>query len=79
LLVVPFLFDQFYWGRRLAALGVGPDPIPFKKLTPERLATAIERLVHDAGMRRGAEALGAAIRAEDGIGAAVAVVEGCRR
>jgi sterol 3beta-glucosyltransferase len=29
-IVVPFGFDQFYWGNRLFALGVGPQHIPFK-------------------------------------------------
>ena len=74
-LVVPFVFDQFYWGRRLAELGVGPAPIPFKRLTAERLAGAIGRMVTDKEMRRRAAALGTKVRAEDGLAAAVAVLE----
>lgn len=41
-LVVPFLFDQFFWGQRLHALGVGPPPLPFKKLTVSNLLEAID-------------------------------------
>jgi UDP:flavonoid glycosyltransferase YjiC (YdhE family) len=72
--VVPFFGDQPYWGRLLADHGVGPSPIPRKKLTAERLAQAIRVAVTDPGMRRRATDMGAAIRAEDGVGRAVEVV-----
>ncbi|HEX9968173.1 MAG TPA: glycosyltransferase, partial [Solirubrobacterales bacterium] len=39
--IVPFIADQLFWGRRVHALGVGPAPIPRTELTAERLATAI--------------------------------------
>ena len=73
--VVPFFGDQPFWGQRVADLGVGPAPIPRKKLTAERLAQAIQIAVTDEAMRGRAAELGAKIRAEDGIAAAVAVVE----
>jgi sterol 3beta-glucosyltransferase len=73
--VVPHLGDQNFWGRRVAALGVGPEPIPKGRLTPDRLARAIRRAAHDPAMRERSTALGARIRAEDGVGAAVAVAE----
>src|SRR6202020_271270 len=38
---VPISFDQPYWGRRLAQLGVGAAPVPYRKLTPAALAPAI--------------------------------------
>ena len=71
---VPFFGDQPYWGQRVADLGVGPAPIPRKKLTAERLAQAIQTAVTDEAMRGRAADLGAKIRAEDGIARAVAVV-----
>jgi sterol 3beta-glucosyltransferase len=72
---VPFFGDQPFWGRRVAALGVGPRPIPRKKLTTERLAHAIQQSVSDQGMRRRAAELGTRIRAEDGVSSAVKVIE----
>ena len=33
--------DQFAWGQRAFELGVGPKPIPKKKLSAEKLAAAI--------------------------------------
>jgi UDP:flavonoid glycosyltransferase YjiC (YdhE family) len=73
-LAVPFVFDQFYWGRRIAELGVGSAPIPFRKLQVKHLAEAIDLAVNDPDMRQRAQALGEAIRAEDGLAAAVAVL-----
>ena len=69
--VVPFVMDQFYWGRRIAALRVGPKPIPHRQLTAARLARAIHAAVSDAGLQRRAQDLGDAIRAERGVDCAV--------
>jgi sterol 3beta-glucosyltransferase len=73
-IIVPFFADQPFWGQRVADLGVGPAPIPRKKLTAERLAQAIQTAVTDQAMRQRATELGARIRSEDGIARAVAVV-----
>jgi sterol 3beta-glucosyltransferase len=73
-IIVPFFGDQPFWGRRVAELGVGPAPIPRKKLTVERLAGAIQSAVNDVGMRQRAARLGSQIRAEDGIARAVEIV-----
>jgi sterol 3beta-glucosyltransferase len=73
--VVPFFADQPFWGRRVAALGVGPQPIPHKQLTVERLTQAINQAVSDQAMRQRAADLGSMIRAEDGVASAVAAIE----
>jgi sterol 3beta-glucosyltransferase len=72
-IICPFFGDQPFWGKRVAALGVGPEPIPQKQLTPERLAQAIAATA-DSGMHARAEALGAKIRAEDGVQCAVELI-----
>ena len=71
---LPFFGDQLYWGAMLARLGVGPRPILQKRLTASRLAEAITRAVTDPDMRARAAAMGEQIRAEDGVGTAVAVL-----
>jgi sterol 3beta-glucosyltransferase len=73
--IVPFLFDQPFWGRRVEALGVGPAAIPIRRLTAERLASALRAAAADAQMRSRAAALGARIRGEDGVRRAVEAVE----
>ena len=70
------LNDQAFWGRRVSGLGVGPDPIPQRKLTAGGLTRAIRLAVNDRGMRRRADALGERIRAEDGVARAIQSIEG---
>lgn len=72
--IIPFAFDQAFWGGRVNALGVGPNPIPQKSLTVDRLARAIRIAVTDPEMRERAGLLGQAIRAEGGIGNAVKII-----
>lgn len=74
--IIPFMADQPFWGRRLAELGVAPKPIPRKRLTAEALTDSIRQMTSDAPMRDRARVLGERVRAEDGIGRAVALVEG---
>jgi sterol 3beta-glucosyltransferase len=74
-IITPFFGDQPFWGRRIHELGVGPRPIPNGRLTVDNLAEAIQQAVTDSAMRDRAADLGRRIRAEDGVGAAVAVIE----
>jgi len=73
--VTPFFGDQPFWGERIHALGVGPKPIPRPRLTADNLAQAITAAVSDSGMIGRASRLGELIRAEDGIGLAVEILE----
>lgn len=68
--VVPFAMDQPFWGHLVADLGVGPAPIPRRKLTEDALARSLEVLACDDAMAARAAALGEKIRAEDGVGEA---------
>ncbi len=70
-ILVPFFADQPFWGRTVHSLGVGPQPIPRRRLTAARLAHAIEQAVTDTQMRSRAAALGERIRSEDGVTCAV--------
>lgn len=74
-IIVPHMADQPFWGRRVSALGVGPQPIPRHKLNTAALAAAIRQATADAAIRQRAAHLGEQIRAEEGIGRAVALIE----
>jgi UDP:flavonoid glycosyltransferase YjiC (YdhE family) len=73
--VIPFFGDQPFWAWRVYELGAGPKWVPRKKLTAGRLAAAIQQAVDDPALILRAEELGQRIRAEDGIGTAVQLVE----
>ncbi len=75
-ILVPHFADQPFWGQRVAALGAGPKAIMRPRLTAHKLADAIDTAVSNQTMRQKAAALGKAIRAEDGIGRAVDLIEG---
>lgn len=72
--VVPFFSDQFFWGRRVAALGAGPLPIAREKLTTAALTDAIGDALRPPRVAA-AMGLGAKLAAEDGTAAAVTVLE----
>jgi len=73
--VTPFIVDQFPWARLLQAQGVAPAPIPHRLLTAENLGAALATALGDKTMRARAEALGAKLRAEDGVGRAAEAIE----
>ncbi|WP_162459639.1 glycosyltransferase [Kocuria sediminis] len=72
---VPYGVDQPFWAARVHELGAGAAPIPRRRLTTALLVEALERCLRDGSLRERARQLGAAIRAEDGVGAAVTRLE----
>jgi len=73
-LVVSFAADQPFWGARVQALGAGPRPIPVRKLTTEKLIAALAEADGET-VRNSAQVTGSIIRAEDGIGQTVKIIE----
>ncbi len=64
---VPVQFDEGFSAARLVGLGVAPAAPPLRRLTADALSSALVRATRDTGCRERAEALGARIRADDGI------------
>ncbi|MFI5572356.1 glycosyltransferase [Streptomyces sp. NPDC051740] len=65
---VPVTADQPFWAERLAALGAAAGPIPFRSLTAERLADALDRVVKQQTYTRAPAAAAHHMAAEDGAG-----------
>jgi sterol 3beta-glucosyltransferase len=72
--VVPFAGDQFFWAQRLCRLGVAAAPVNGKAPEAQALARAIEFALQPSTRARAAE-LGAAMREENGLRAAVSAIE----
>jgi len=68
--VVPFYGDQPFWARCLQRRGVAPPALDRRRLDADALAAALIAM-QQPQMLREADALGRAIRAEDGVGEAV--------
>jgi UDP:flavonoid glycosyltransferase YjiC (YdhE family) len=73
--IIPIGGDQPFWAERVKQLGVGVRCAPFSKVTAEQLAAALDKATTDTTLRQQAAALGEKIRAEDGVGRAVALIQ----
>ncbi len=70
---IPYAWDQVFWGRRIAGLQSGPDPILRKNLTSQNLARAIIAATNPS-IKLLARRLGKIIGAEDGKSEAVKII-----
>ena len=73
--VVWFLGDQPTWGKRIARLGIGTPAVRFSRFSAGWLDRTLQQLTSDPQMKARAAQLGARIRAEDGLGEAVAAIQ----
>ena len=73
-ILAPHLLDQYYWGRRIHRLGLGPRPLTRRRLDARALAGALQAVVADGGFRSRAAALAARLRGRDGIHEAVSLL-----
>jgi len=69
-IVLPFAADQFFWAERLHRLGIAPAAGPGQRVTAPALSRAITA-ASTPEMRDRAAAVGARMRAEDGLATAV--------
>jgi sterol 3beta-glucosyltransferase len=73
--IVPHLGDQYFWGRRVNALKLGPAPLALRQLNVDRLASILASVVDTPGFEENATALSQQLVAEDGLGEAVRAIE----
>jgi UDP:flavonoid glycosyltransferase YjiC (YdhE family) len=78
-IVVPFFADQFFWGHLVQSRGLGPAALPHKKLSAEALEHRIRAVLTADGIRQRCADMAGRIAREDGVGAAVAAVDGYLR
>ncbi len=73
-IVVPSAYDQHFWAERLHALGVAGEPLAARGLRASALAAALREVRRD-GLRRRSAALQRAVQGEDGVSAAIGIIE----
>ncbi|MBF6206643.1 MULTISPECIES: glycosyltransferase [Nocardia] len=71
--VIPVHSDQFFYGWRIAALGIGAT-FPYREITTERLYQALAQALAPRARQRAAE-IGRTVAQENGVLAAVDAVE----
>ncbi len=77
-IVTPVMGDQTFWGKRVAAIGAGPNPIAAKRISAAGIENAVRRATEDPVIADRAARVGASIRGEDGIGHAIRTIESVR-
>lgn len=68
--IVPFFGDQFWWAGIVHRAGAGPQAVPYKKLTSDKLAENIRKALKPE-MKAKAQELSEKMKEEDGVAAAV--------
>lgn len=68
--IVPFFGDQFWWAGIVHRAGAGPQAVPYKSLTSEKLAENITKAL-EPEMRAKAQELSEKMKSEDGVTTAV--------
>jgi UDP:flavonoid glycosyltransferase YjiC (YdhE family) len=74
-MAIPAIADQFFWGHRMQALGVGPRPIALKQLMQAELAERMSSLVEKQGYLERATILSNLLADEDGVANAVSALD----
>lgn len=75
-LVTPIVLDQFFWGRRVEALGAGPSPQRLSTMNAAGLARAFDALLATPSYRISARAIAGQMKNEDGLAASLDVIDG---
>lgn len=76
---VPIYTDQPFWAARITSLGAGPQSVPYKHLTTERLATAIKQATTTPAYAAKARQVAAALATEDGTAPVVSALRDAAR
>jgi len=78
MIVLPLFWDQYDNAQRVDELGFGVR-LPTYAFEEDDLRSAVDRLVADEALRARMDAVGEAIRAEDGLGRAADLIEALGR
>ncbi len=73
--ICPFIHDQHFFARQMHSLRVAPEPLPQRKLDASTLARRIRQVLDDERFASRAEEASQQIRAEDGIGNTISLLE----
>ena len=75
---VPIFTDQPFWASGVAALGAGPQPVPYKTLGIDTVSATITQVVGDARFAEDASRISKLLAAEDSVAPVAAALRGAR-
>lgn len=74
--VIHHTAEQEMWGRELCRIGVAGKPIPRRRATPARIASALRTVTGSATLAANAREKGARLAKEDGVAEAIRLIVG---
>ena len=74
-IIIPFFADQPAWGGTMVNLGVSPKSIPFKKLSTDKLISAILKITDSSLYSDKAIEVSKLIQQENGVQVAADLIE----
>jgi sterol 3beta-glucosyltransferase len=74
--IMPVIIDQFFWGKRIHDLCIGPKPKSSKKLDAISLALVFRDLIDNPNYRENARRLAAAVARDGGVDAIYEAIVG---
>lgn len=66
-IIIPHLMDQYYWGKRINTLGLGPKAISKNKLSSDNLSKAINETIKNKDFKNNAIRLRNQLLLRDGL------------
>lgn len=72
--VIPHTAEQQLWGSELCRIGVACKPIPRRRATPGRIASALRSVAGSAPVAANARAKGASLAQENGVAEAIRLI-----
>lgn len=75
-IIIPHILDQFYWGHRVHASGLGPEPVWRTRLSAEKLATALHECIANSMMKQTARSISSRIHPHESMERAVEALVG---
>jgi hypothetical protein len=74
-IVIPHIFDQFFWSQLVSKIGVGPEAPSIEEFNENNFAEAILKAISDEKFKKKAAEIGEKIRMEDGVVATIDLME----
>jgi sterol 3beta-glucosyltransferase len=78
-IIIPFAVDQPFWARQVYRIGAGPAPLYLSKLSIDNFTTVVNHTLRNEQIIEQARVIAEKIQVEDGIGAAVQMIENIRQ
>jgi len=73
--IIPFAYDQTFWGAQFYQQGIAPEPIANQKVTIKRLQQGLEQLLYNQKLKNKVQAVSVEMQGKNGVEQAIKLLE----